>query len=218
LALVNEAIAHGEQLLKEYPGSADFRRELANSLNVKSGILTRHTATPETLAEAIPLRLRGLELNKATMEDFASNRPEAFLPKRPADDEASMMGQSRMWSQFDVARHSLNLADLYVRQNNWTAAADMFNESVLSYKDLVEQNPSIATFNSQTAFVMQNRIEAAKKGNDRKTAAAWSKDALNFWTRQVELHPELPVFKTYADEAAKTEAEIAKWLTASSQP
>ena len=37
--MVNESISLGEQLVREYPASAEFRRELANALFVKSHVL-----------------------------------------------------------------------------------------------------------------------------------------------------------------------------------
>jgi serine/threonine protein kinase len=213
LVLVDEAITNGEQLVREYPASADFRRELANALSIKAAVLDRPVATSQAVAEAITLRLRSLELNMTVLADLKTNRPEAFLPRRPPDDEGSMVGQSRMWAEFDVARHSLSLARLYLEQKNWAAAADMLNQSVSFYKHLAEQNPSVATFNGQLADVFHRRVDAAKHGNDRKAVAAWSNDAVVFWNRLAELHPELPALKTYAEDAAKADVEAAKWLT-----
>jgi hypothetical protein len=56
--------------------------------------------------------------------------------------------------------------------------------------------------------------------NDREHVAAWSKDAVAYWNRLVELHPDMPALKTHADEALKNDAEVAKWLaqSATAQP
>ena len=60
--------------------------------------------------------------------------------------------------------------------------------------------------------VFQGRIDAAEHENDRKQVAAWSKDAVAYWNRLVELHPDLPALKTFTEEAMKRDAEVANWL------
>ena len=83
----------------------------------------------------------------------------------------------------------------------------------------MEHNPTVATFTVQLVGVFNLRIEAAEHENDRQQVAAWSKDAVAFWNRQLDLHPDLPDLKKYADDAAKQDAEVAQWLaTPSTQP
>ena len=81
---------------------------------------------------------------------------------------------------------------------------------------LVEHNPTVATFIGDLVNVFNDRIEAAKHENDRQQVAAWSKDAVAFWNRQLDLHPDLPDLKKYADDAAKHDMEVAQWLAKSS--
>jgi hypothetical protein len=212
LALANNAIAIGEQLVREYPASAEFRRELANALSCKSSNLIRPSPAPQAVAEAIPIRRRALELNVATLADLRSNLPGVLQPERPKDDAVRMVGESRLWAEFDVALKSRSLAFLYQTHNDWRAAADMLNQSASYYKDLVEHNPSVATFSLNLANCFRGRVDAAKHDNDRKQTAAWSMDAVAFWNRLVELHPDLPVLKTCADEATKDDAEVTQWL------
>jgi hypothetical protein len=33
-----------------------------------------------------------------------------------------------------------------------------------------------------------------------------------FWNRQLDLHPDVPDITNYADDAAKKDAEVARWL------
>ena len=33
-----------------------------------------------------------------------------------------------------------------------------------------------------------------------------------FWNRQLELHPDVPDLKAYADDAAKSDAHVGGWL------
>jgi hypothetical protein len=91
----------------------------------------------------------------------------------------------------------------------------MYDQAAQYYKDLVEHNPTLATFSGNLVAVFNARIEAAKHENDRRQAAVCSKDAVAFWNRQLELHPDLPALKTYANDATKADAEVAKWLAES---
>jgi hypothetical protein len=209
---VNEAVAIGEQLIQEYPASAEFRRELANALFVKSNVLLGSNATPQSAAQAMPFRRRGLEIGEAIFADLKSNRPEALQPERPKGDQGRTVSESPMWAEFDIAFHSHTMANLYRVQNDWRHAAEMEDRAALLYKDLAENNPSVATFTLQLVNVFQGRIDAAEHENDRKQVAAWSKDAVAYWNRLVELHPDLPALKTFTEEAMKRDAEVANWL------
>jgi tRNA A-37 threonylcarbamoyl transferase component Bud32 len=215
LSTVNESVALGEQLVREYPASAEFRRELANALHVKSEALLGSKPTPESAAAAKPFRIRGLELHKAIWSDIKAGRPPIYQPERPEGDEARIVSISPMWAEFDVALHSEFLANLYQVQSDWPHAAEMDAQAAQYYKDLVEHNPTVATFTGHLVFVFNARIEAAKHENDRRQVAAWSKDAVAFWNRQLDLHPDVPILKTYADDAMKKDTEVAKWLAQS---
>jgi tetratricopeptide (TPR) repeat protein len=215
LSMVNEAVSLSERLVQECPASAEFRRELANALFVKSAVLLTRKPTPQSAAAAMPFRIRGLELHKAIWADMKAGRPTIFQPERPEGDEARIVGISPMWAEYDVALHSEFLADLYRVQSDWPHAAEMYDQAAQYYEDLGEHNPTVATFAKELAFVFNARIEAAKHENDRRQVAAWSKDAVAFWNRQLELHPDVPVLNTYADGAMKRDAEVAKWLAES---
>ncbi len=217
LSTVNESIALGEQLVREYPASAEFRRELANALFVKSQHLLESKPSPTSAAAAMPFRIRGLELQKAIWADMKAGRPAIYQPERPEGDEARIVSISPMWAEFDVALHSYFLANLYEVQHDWPHAAEMDDQAARYYKDLVEHNPTVATFTVALVGVFNGRVEAAKHENDRRQAAAWSKDAVAFWNRQLDLHPDVPVLKTYANDAMKTDTEVAKWLAQSRQ-
>jgi hypothetical protein len=120
-----------------------------------------------------------------------------------------------MWAEFDVGLHSDFLAGLYKVQGDWPHDAEMESQAAQYYEDLVEHNPTVATFTKELVDVFNGRIEAAKHENDRQQVAAWSKDAVAFWNRQVDLHPDVPDLKTYADDAMKTDAAVAQWLAKS---
>jgi tRNA A-37 threonylcarbamoyl transferase component Bud32/tetratricopeptide (TPR) repeat protein len=209
---VNESISLGEQLVREYPASAEFRRELANALFVKSQILIGPNPTPLSTAAAMPFRIRGLELHKAIWADMKAARPKILQPERPEGDEARIVSISPMWAEYDVGLHSEFLADLYKAQGDWPHDAEMDAQAAQYYKDLVEHSPTVATFTKALVEVLNGRVEAAEHENDRQQVSAWSKDAVAFWNRQLELHPDVPDLKAYADDAAKSDAQVGRWL------
>jgi serine/threonine protein kinase len=217
---VNESISLGEQLVQEYPASAEFRRELANALFVKSAVLLGFNPTSKSTAAAMPFRIRGLEVHKAIWADMKADRPGIFQPERPEGDEANIVSISPMWAEYDVGLHSDFLADLYKAQGDWPHDAGLETEAAQCYKDLVEHNPTVATFTKiGLAEVFNGRIEAAEHENDRPQVAAWSKEAVAFWNRQLDLHPDVPDLKNYADDAMKNDAKVAQWLAnPSTQP
>jgi serine/threonine protein kinase len=212
MVMANQAIAIGEQLVKEYPASAEFRRELANALGVRSLICFDQNRTARSAADAMPDRRRNLELNRAIWADLNANRPGVFEPQRPREDEGRMFNVSPMWAEYDIALHSHFAADLYRAEGDWRHAADMDELATPYEKELVEHNPSLATFDQMMMWIFRGRLDAAEHGNDRKQATAWSSDAVAFWNRQLELHPDVTALKTYADEAMKDNAQVAQWL------
>jgi tetratricopeptide (TPR) repeat protein len=212
LSDVNEAVAIGEQLVQKYPASADFRRDLANALDAKTFVLRASDNTPATWAAAMTSCRRSLDLSKAVLADLLANRPEALLPERPKEDEASMVTESPIWAKFDVANFSQESGGIYQLQKDWPDAADMYDQATLYYKELVERSPSVATFNMSLADTFKGRLNAAEHKNDRKSAVAFSKDAVAFWNHLVELYPDQPVLKAYADDAMKSDAEVTQWL------
>ena len=213
LRLANEAIAIAEQLVREYPTSAEFRRELANALSMKAYQVLNDKVAPQSATEALPFRLRALELNKASWVDLKANRREARLPERPEGDEERTVRDSPMWAEFDLAIHSHAVAALYGMQSDWRHAVEMEDQSASFFKDLVEQNPAVATFTVQLESAFRVRIDSAEHEGDRRQVAAYSRDAVAFWNREMDLHPDVPVLRDCAEDAAKTEAAAAQWLS-----
>jgi hypothetical protein len=70
----------------------------------------------------------------------------------------------------------------------------------------------VQEFADSLVEVFHYRIDAAKLDNDRRDAALWARDAVQFWQRQIELHPDVPYFPRLTDDAVKQDAEVAQWL------
>ena len=92
----------------------------------------------------------------------------------------------------------------------------------MAWEDVVEHSPTVQAFAGALGKALRNRIDAAKLDNDRRDAALWARDAVQFWQRQMDLHPDVPYFPRYAndDGRQKDDAEVAQWRLAnpSTQP
>ena len=219
-SISNEGLAVGEQLVRDYPASVEFRRDLANALGNDEVSAMRSNPTTAQAEHALSVYHRILSLRQGVLADLLANRPEAFEPQRPTDSEAYMVFPSVLYAKCDIG-WSFGLADAAYRQmHDWHDLAAVYDQSVVIWKDVVEHSPSVQEFAATLVEVFHNRIDAAKLDNDRRDAAAWSRDAVEFWRRQTELHPDVPFLSQCADTAVKSDAEVAQWLAkpASTQP
>jgi hypothetical protein len=208
----NEGLAIGERLVRDYPASAEFRRDLANALEINEARALRSSSTPAEAKNALSVYRRILSLRRAILADLLADRPEALQPQRPIDSEAHMVFPSVLYGKCDIG-WSYELADAAYRQlRDWHDLAATYDQATVIWKDVVEHSPSVAEFTSTLAEVFQNRINTAQLDNDRRGAALWARDAVQFWQRQVELHPDVPDLSIYADDAMKKDAEVARWL------
>ena len=218
-SISNEGLAVGEQLVRDYPASVEFRRDLANALEINEVRAMKSNPTAAEAEHALSVYHRVLSLRQGVLADLLANRPEAFQPQCPTDSEAYMVFPSVLYGKCDIGWSS-ELADAAYRQmHDWHDLATVYDQSTVIWKDVVEHSPSVAEFAATLVDVFHNRIDAAKLDNDRRDAAVWARDAVQFWQRQIELHPDVPYFPRLTDDAVKEEAEVAQWLarTASTQ-
>jgi serine/threonine protein kinase/tetratricopeptide (TPR) repeat protein len=213
-SMADEAATLAEQLVQQYPASVEFRRDLANAAGVSA--LRRYHAnpTPDTARNALPADLRSLELKKTVFADLAANRLEILFPQRPKDSEANIVRPSLMWAQYDVAFVSNSVARIYAAVGDWHHALGMYNQSASVFKSLVQNSPSVATFDGYLVEAFTGQVISAEYLNDRSQAIGRSKDAVAFWNRLIELHPDLPMLQKYAEGAEEQDAKVAKWMAA----
>jgi serine/threonine protein kinase len=211
-SIANEGLAIGEQLVRDFPASVEFRRDLANALEINEVRAMRSNPTAAQAEHALSVYRQVLSLRRGILADLLADRPDAFQPQRPIDSEAHMVFPSVLYGKCDIG-WSFELADAAYRQlHDWHDLAAVYDQSTVIWKDVVEHSPSVAEFASTLVDVFQNRIDAAKLDNDRRGAKLWARDAVQFWQRQLELHPDVPYFSQFADDAVKEDAEVAQWL------
>jgi serine/threonine protein kinase len=219
-SISGEGLAVGEQLVRDYPASVEFRRDLANALEVNEARAIKSNPTAAEAENALSVYHRVLSMRQGVLADLSSNRPEAFEPQRPTDSEAYMVFPSVLYGKCDVG-WSFELADAAYRQmHDWHDLAAVYDQSTVIWKDVVEHSPSVAEFAATLVDVFQNRVDAAKLDNDRRDAALWARDAVQFWQRQMELHPDVPYFPRLNDKAVKNQADVDRWAAqaAATQP
>ena len=168
---------------------------------------------------ALSVYHRIMSLRQGILADLLANRPEAFQPQRPTDSEGYMVFPSVLYAKCDIG-WSYELADAAYRQmHDWHDLAIVYSQSTVIWKDVVEYSPSVQVFAATLVEVFHNRIDAAKLDNDRRNATLWARDAVQFWQRQIELHPDVPYLSQLNDDAVKEDAEVARWLAnPSTQP
>jgi serine/threonine protein kinase len=211
-SISNEGLAVGEQLVRDFPASVEFRRDLANALEINEVRAMKSNPTAAEVEHALSVYHRTLSVRQGVLADLLANRPEAFQPQRPTDSEAYMVFPSVLYGKCDIG-WSFELADAAYRQtHDWHNLATVYDQSTVIWKDVVEHSPSMAEFAATLVDVFHNRIDAAKLDNDRRDAALWARDAVQFWQRQMELHPDVPYFPRLTDDAVKEDVEVAQWL------
>jgi hypothetical protein len=211
-SISDEGLAVGEQLVRDYPASVEFRRDLANALEVDEDRTMKLNPTIAQAEHALSVYHRTLSMRKRVLADLRANRPESFQPKRPTDSEGNMVSPDVLYSISDVAWSCAHSAEAYRQLHDWHDLANAYSQSIVIWKDLVEHNPSMANFAGALSGMFRYRINAAKLDNDRRDAALWARDAVQFWQRQMELHPDVPDFPPLNDAAMKDDAKVAQWL------
>jgi serine/threonine protein kinase len=215
MALSNEAVAIGDQLVREYPVSAEFRRDLANALELNGLLVLGSNPTVADAEKALPIYRRIMELRQAILADLMANRPDALQPRRPSQSEGGIFQPSVLYAKSDIGWAFFLGARAYRAMHDWQNLALISDQSALIWKDAVEHNPAVANFANSLADVLQTRIDAAQQANDRRAVAASSRDAVEFWKQQADLHPEVPFLRQYAEHAVKADAQLADWLAQS---
>jgi len=215
-----EAVSIGEQLVREYPQSAALRRDFSNSLDSYNYWRLNLSPQEPTIQDVTAVNQQALKLRQEVLADLEAGNPKAREPRRPAGSEASMVGPSLLWMKWDIAYSSHRTASFYRRFKDWRNAVEWDTRAIAILSELVEHNPSVASFDDRLRDAFAWRIEAATNMVDRKLVDSYSKDMVDFWKRMIELHPDVPGLRNYHEEAVKISAETSRRMATrpSTQP
>jgi tetratricopeptide (TPR) repeat protein len=174
-----------EQLVKEFPQSAEFRRELATSLQWQSRL-------EDDPATALAMLSRATELRTALAADMEQHVPAIWLPARPRDSEARLIRPSLVWVKRDVAFGCAAAAYRRGHLKQWPDALALSDRATGVYRQLVEQNPSMKRF--ITEFGASSDYSAIITEAEGRAEAAQTRrlDSVNFLRARLSAdHPAL---------------------------
>ncbi|MGO8681130.1 MAG: protein kinase domain-containing protein [Limisphaerales bacterium] len=166
-----------EQLVKEYPLSAEFRRDLANQL---AWYPSAGEGASDHVTELARVS-RANELRAAVIAGLEQHDPAVLAPLHPRDSEAQLLRPSLLWAKIDLAngwqRQSLVLAQL----KRWPEAVSFADRSTALARDLLEQNPSVKFLAALLDSSFTNWVQVAEQAGDVAGAQAHRLEADNFW-------------------------------------
>ncbi|HTS17438.1 MAG TPA: protein kinase [Verrucomicrobiae bacterium] len=172
-AATARALAIREQLVKEFPQSAEFRRELATSLQWQSRL-------EDDPATALDMLSRATDLRTALAADMEQNGPSIWLPSRPRDAEARLIRPSLVWVKRDVAFGCAAAAYLRGHLKQWPEALALSDRATGIYRQLVEQNPSVRRFVNEFGAASDFGAMVIEAGGDADAAQAHRLEVVNF--------------------------------------
>jgi serine/threonine protein kinase/tetratricopeptide (TPR) repeat protein len=172
-AVSDRVLAIREQLVREFPQSAEFRRELASSLR-QQGILFHGD-------DAIGLAMlsRSIDLITGVEEDLRQHTEAIWHPTRPPDSE--LFRPSLKFMRRDEAASCVVAARINARLGKRTEALAMADRAVSIYRRLVGQDPSLRDFISELRGAEAFCAEAAEQTEGQVEAQARRAAAANFW-------------------------------------
>jgi tetratricopeptide (TPR) repeat protein len=167
------AMAIREQLVKEFPQSAEFRRDLADSLH-------RHAffVRDDPIA-ALALLSRATEIRTTLVADMEHRAPAIRLPLRPRDSEF-IVRPSLIWTKRDVAYGCTEEAYFRGQIKQWPEALALSDRAIDIYRPLVDQNPSINRFIKEFGAAAGYDAAAAEVAGDADAAQTRRRETINF--------------------------------------
>ncbi len=173
-----------EQLVTEYPRSAEFRRDLANQL-------AWYPKPGEQAADPVAALARvavANELRAAVAEAMMRMDPEVLPPVRPRDSEAQLLRPSHLWSKIDLTHGWQKQSQLLAQLKRWPEARDFADRSTAQARDLLLDNPSVEFLATLLDSSFTNLVQVAEQAGDLPGAQAQRLEADNFWRAHPTIH------------------------------
>ena len=178
-ALAERALVIREKLVKDFPQSAEFRRDLANSLRQAAKFLGADHVS------ALAMVSRAIDLDSALQADLVQHAPAIWLPLRSRDSVAQLLRPSVYWTKHDQALGCVEAAKRCGQLGKWADAWAFSERAAGIFRQLIEQNPSIVQFveelhqaNEYRAKAEDEARKAAGPHAARAAAESGEKDAL----------------------------------------
>jgi serine/threonine protein kinase len=172
-----------EQLVNEYPLSAEFRRDLANQL---AWYPNAGESATDHVAELARLS-RANELRAAVLAGLEQHDPVVLSPLRPRDSEAQLLRPSLLWIKIDLANGWQKQSQVLAQLKRWPEAVSFADRSTALARDLLEQNPSVKFLATLLDSSFTNWVQVAEQAGDMDGAQAHRLEADNFW----RTHPSI---------------------------
>lgn len=167
------ALAIREQLVKEFPQTAEFRQCLATSLQWQSRL-------QDNPAAALALLSRATDLRTSLVADMDHHVPAIQLPMRPRESEARLIRPSLVWIKRDLGLGYALEASEHAQLNQWPEALDLSGRAEVIYRQLAEQNPSIKQLISEFGYVSMFCATATEAAGKADVAQARRLETINF--------------------------------------
>jgi serine/threonine protein kinase/tetratricopeptide (TPR) repeat protein len=178
------ALAVREQLVREFPRSAECRRNLANSLQRCASLIAAGN-----LDDALALMARATQLRKDVLADLRNGVPEARLPLRPRDSAAYLQKVTVIWTTRDVAYGFLKSAEWCLGRRRPGEALAFADQAVNIMRDVVQLNPNMIKFVNELDEAVSISCQTAQDMGDVPGAQARLGEAVHFWQRLVQANP-----------------------------
>jgi hypothetical protein len=171
-----------EQLVKEYPHTAEFKRNLANQLSFHA---LRIAADDE---QKLAWIARANDLRAEILAALEKNDSSALEPAPSQDSVERILLPSVLYAKFDLANGWRNQALLLGRLKRWPDALSVSDRAIAAWSDLVDQNPSVKNFIRFFNFGCKEAVQLAEEAGDKAGAERRRQAAENFW----RTHPSVP--------------------------
>jgi serine/threonine protein kinase len=165
-----------EELVKEYPHTAEFKRDLANELanHAKPGM-------PGNDEQKLAWITRANDLRVEILAALEKNDSSVLEPAPHKDSVERILRPTPLYAKFDLANGWRNQADLLGRLKRWPEGLAVCDRAVAEWSELVDQNPSVQNFIHFLDLSFAEAVHLAEDSGDKAGAERRRQAAENFW-------------------------------------
>ena len=189
-----------EQLLKEYPQSAEIRRDLATQL---AAYPVPGENASDSRAKLVRIS-RANELRAGYLAALERLDPAARTPLHPRDSGSRTLRPTVVYGKFDLANGWRVESQVLAQLKRWPESGSFADRATDLSRGLLEENPSVKTFAGLLSLCFSNRVEVAEKSGDQTGAQVHRLEADNFWRTHPSIERLDGFYQPAKSEAVKT--------------